>query len=109
MITIEGSTTAGITTTSQLTITHAFDTNTDRGIAFNYNTGIGTANSKSGFFGYIDQDSNGASSAPANSWTYVPDASISGSLVSGTRGFLDIKGIYYQTADYNTHLSLIHI
>ena len=103
MITIEGSTTAGITTTSQLTITHAFDTNTDRGIAFNYNTGIGTANSKSGFFGYIDQDSNGASSAPANSWTYVPDASISGSLVSGTRGFLDIKGIYYQTADYNTH------
>ena len=103
MITIEGSTTAGITTTSGLTVTHAFDTNTDRGIAFNYNTGIGTANAKTGFFGYIDQDSNGASSAPANSWTYVPDASISGSLVSGTRGFLDIKGIYYQTADYNTH------
>ena len=103
MITIEGSTTAGITTTSLLTVTHAFDTNTDRGIAFNYNTGIGTANSKTGFFGYIDQDSNGASSAPANSWTSVPDASISGSLVSGTRGFLDIKGIYYQTADYNTH------
>ena len=103
MITIEGSTTAGITTTSLLTVTHAFDTNTDRGIAFNYNTGIGTANSKTGFFGYIDQDTNTASSAPANSWTYVPDATVTGSLVNGTRGFLDVKGIYYQTADYNTH------
>ena len=103
MITIEGSTTAGITTTSLLTVTHAFDTNTDRGIAFNYNTGIGTANSKTGFFGYVDQDTNTASSAPANSWTYVPDATVTGSLVNGTRGFLDIKGIYYQTADYNTH------
>ena len=103
MITIEGTTVAGITTTSGLTVTHAFDTNTDRGIAFNYNTGIGTANAKTGFFGYIDQDSNGASSAPANSWTYVPDATVAGSLVSGTRGFLDIKGIYYQSADYQTH------
>ncbi len=103
MITIEGSTTAGITTTSLLTVTHAFDTNTDRGIAFNYNTGIGTANSKTGFFGYVDQDTNTASNAPANSWTYVPDATVTGSLVNGTRGFLDIKGIYYQTADYNTH------
>ena len=103
MITIEGTTVAGITTTSGLTVTHAFDTNTDRGIAFNYNTGIGTANAKTGFFGYVDQDSNGASSAPANSWTYVPDATVTGSLVNGTRGFLDIKGIYYQTADYNTH------
>ena len=50
MITIEGTTTAGITTTSVLTVTHAFDTNTDRGIAFNYNTGIGTANAKTGLF-----------------------------------------------------------
>ena len=40
MITIEGTTTAGITTTSVLTVTHAFDTNTDRGIAFNYNTAV---------------------------------------------------------------------
>ena len=103
MITIQGTTVAGITTTSALTVTHAFDTNTDRGIAFNYNTGIGTANAKTGFFGYIDQDSNGASNAPANSWTYVPDATVAGSLVNGTRGFLDIKGIYYQTADYQTH------
>ncbi len=103
IITIEGNTSAGITTTSPITITHAFDTNTDRGIAFNYNIGVGTANSKTGYFGYVDTDSNPDSSAVARSWTYVPDASVSGNTVSGTRGYLDIKGIYYQTADYNTH------
>ena len=103
VITIEGSTSAGITTTSELTITHAYDTNTDRGIAFNYNTGVGTANNKTGYFGYVDGDGNTGSNAPERSWTYVPDASTTGNTVSGTRGFLDIKGIYYQTADYNTH------
>ena len=103
MITIQGNTSAGITTTSSLTITHAFDTNTDRGIAFNYNVGVGTANSKTGYFGYVDTDSNPDSSAVARSWTYVPDASVAGNTVTGTRGYLDIKGIYYQTADYNTH------
>lgn len=103
IITIEGNTSAGITTTSPITITHAFDTNTDRGIAFNYNIGVGTANSKTGYFGYVDTDSNPDSSAVARSWTYVPDASVSGNTVTGTRGYLDIKGIYYQTADYNTH------
>ena len=103
MITIQGNTSAGITTTSTLTITHAFDTNTDRGIAFNYNIGVGTANSKTGYFGYVDTDSNPDSNAVARSWTYVPDASVAGNTVTGTRGYLDIKGIYYQTADYNTH------
>ena len=101
-ITIQGTTTAGITTQTQLTITHAYDTNTDRGIAFNYNVGVGTANSKTGFFGYVDTDSNASSSAPAGAWTYVPDGAVNNSTVSGTRGYLDIKGIYYQTADYNT-------
>ena len=101
-ITIQGTTTAGITTQTQLTITHAYDTNTDRGIAFNYNVGVGTANAKTGFFGYVDTDSNASSSAPAGAWTYVPDGAVNNSTVSGTRGYLDIKGIYYQTADYNT-------
>ena len=103
MITIQGNTSAGITTTSSLTITHAFDTNTDRGIAFNYNVGVGTANSKTGYFGYVDTESNPDSNAVSRSWTYVPDASVAGNTVTGTRGYLDIKGIYYQTADYNTH------
>jgi hypothetical protein len=92
----------GITTTSQLTVTHAFDTNTDRGIGFNYNTSSGTSNNKIGFFGYID-GTNVGSAATARSWTYIPDATISNSVVTGTRGFLDIRGIYYQTGGYNTH------
>ena len=102
IITIQGTTTAGITTTTQLTITHAFDTNTDRGVAFDYNTGVGTANSKTGFFGYIDGNNVG-SAATARSWTYIPDATItSPGIVTGTRGYLDVKGIYYQTGDFNT-------
>ena len=103
IITIQGTTTAGITTTTQLTITHAFDTNTDRGVAFDYNTGVGPANSKTGFFGYIDGNNVG-SAATARSWTYIPDATItSPGIVTGTRGYLDVKGIYYQTGDFNTH------
>jgi hypothetical protein len=92
----------GISTTTQLTITHAYDTNTDRGVAFNYNTSTGTANNKIGFFGYTDQNNVG-SAATARSWTYIPDATITNSVVTGTRGYLDIKGIYYQTGDFNTH------
>lgn len=92
----------GISTTTQLTITHAYDTNTDRGIAFNYNTSTGTSNNKIGFFGYTDQNNVG-SAATARSWTYIPDASITNSVVTGTRGFLDIRGIYYQSGDFNTH------
>ena len=103
IITLQSSIIApGITTTTQLTITQAFDTNTDRGIGFNYNTSSGTANNKTGFFGYID-GSNVGSAATPRSWTYIPDATINNSVVSGTRGYLDIKGIYYQTGDFNTH------
>ena len=47
---IDGQTTAGISSTTQLTVTHGFDTNTDRGITFNYNTGTGVGNNKTGFF-----------------------------------------------------------
>lgn len=103
IITLTDATVApGISTTTQLTITHAYDTNTDRGIAFNYNTSNGTANNKIGFFGYTDQNNVG-SAATIRSWTYIPDATITNSVVTGTRGYLDIKGIYYQTGDFNTH------
>jgi len=102
VITFSGTTTAGITTTTQITVTHAFDTNTDRGISFDYNTSSGTGNNKVGFFGYNDSAGEN-SSAVARAWTYIPDATVSNSVVTGTRGFLDIKGIYYQTGDYSTH------
>lgn len=102
IITLTDPTIAGISTTTQLTITHAFDTNTDRGIGFNYNTSSGSANNKTGFFGYID-GSNVGSAATPRSWTYIPDATITNSVVTGTRGYIDVKGIYYQTGDFNTH------
>ena len=99
---ISNNTTAGIVTTTQLTVTHAYDTNTDRGISFNYNTAAGTANTKIGFFGY--NDSTGENSqAPARSFTYIPDSTVTNEVVTGTRGNLDIKGIYYQAGDFATH------
>ena len=90
---IDGTTTAGIATAVQVTITHAYDTNTDRGISYNYNTGVGTANTKTGFFGYDDSTSK---------WTFIPDATDTNSVVTGTKGYLDIKGIYYQSGDFST-------
>ena len=102
IITLSASTTAGITTTTQLTVTHAYDTNTDRGISFNYNTSSGSGNNKLGFFGYNDSAGEN-SAAPERAWTYIPDASNNNSVISGTRGNLDIKGIYYQTGDFSTH------
>ena len=90
---IDGTTTAGIATAVQITVTHAYDTNTDRGISYNYNTGIGTANTKLGFFGYDDS---------TGKWTFVPDATDTNSTITGTKGYLDIKGIYYQSGDFAT-------
>ena len=105
IITLQDATISGIATQAQLTITHAYDTNTDRGISFAYNdsqsqVGGGTTGNKTGFFGYIDQGNVG-SAATNRSWTYIPEATVANSLVSGTRGYLDIKGIYYQTGDFN--------
>ena len=102
VITLSANVTAGIATTAQLTITHAKDTNTDRGISFNYNTSTGVANNKTGFFGYNDSAGEG-SSAPARAFTYIPEATVTNEVVTGTRGNLDIKGIYYQTGDFSTH------
>ena len=100
IISISNVTTAGISTQTQLLFTVNVDTNTDRGVAFHYNTSEGASNSKKGFFGYIDQTNSG-SSAVQRSWTYIPEATITSDVVTGTRGYLDIKGIYYQTGDYN--------
>ena len=96
---IDGQTTAGIGTNSQLTVVHGFDTNTDRGITFNYNTGTGVANNKTGFFGYNDSTGE-TSNAPERSFTYIPDAINTGNVISGTKGFLDINGLYFQHHDF---------
>ena len=110
-LTFQGVTVAGIATGQQLTVTHAIDTNTDRGLSYTYNVGVGTANAKEGFFGFDDSSiasstagagNHGTHGDDSRRWTYVPDATISNSVVAGTKGFLDIKGIYYQSGDFNS-------
>ena len=102
LITINGSVAVGgIATTTQLTVTSNVDTNTDRGVAFNYNTSAGSGNNKQGFFGFHDLGGE-SSNAPEGSFTFIPDATIVNNLVGGTKGFLDIKGIYFQTGDFDS-------
>ena len=111
MLTFQGTTIAGISTQTPFTVVHATDTNTDRGLGFTYNVGVGTANSTDGFFG-LDDSSIAASTAGTGNhgthaddsrrWTYVPDATISASVVTGTRGFLDVKGLYYQSGNFSS-------
>ena len=91
----------GIATTTQLEVTANVDTNTDRGVAFTYNTSSGSGNNKRGFFGYVDTDSNTNSNAPAGSFSFIPDATITGDTVSGARGTLDVGDIYFQTGGYD--------
>jgi hypothetical protein len=81
---IQGNTSGSISTTSQLTIRHYYDTNTDKGISFEYNVGSGVQNYRKGFFGYKDS---------TRYLTYIPDATITGNVVSGTKGTLDIGSI----------------
>jgi len=111
MLTFQGTTTAGISTGSQFTVTHATDTNTDRGLSFKYNVGVGTANAKDGFFGFDDSSiaastagtgNHGTHADDSRRWTYVPDATISASVVSGAKGFLDVKGLYYQSGNFSS-------
>ena len=94
VITISNVTAGTVDVGTQLVITQGVDTNDDRGIGFKYvSSGIGTeASVKTGFFGY--DDSTGR-------WTYVPDATIVGNVVTGTKGFLDIEGIFLQSTNGN--------
>ena len=110
-LTFQGTSVAGISTQTEITVVHATDTNSDRGLGFTYNTGIGTANSTDGFFGLDDSSIASSSSGTGNHgthgdnsrrWTYVPDATITASVVSGAKGFLDIKGIYYQSGNFDS-------
>jgi hypothetical protein len=84
IITIQDNTIGGISTGTQLTIQTAYDTNTDRGISFNYNTGTGVENNRIGFFGYVDFNRH---------WTYIPEATITNSVVSGVKGTLDVGAL----------------
>lgn len=103
-VTIAGITTAGISSSSQVTVVFGWDTQTNRGISFTYNddsVGLGTTATKTGFFGFQDYNKR---------FTFIPNATIGVATatgirgyVSGTKGYLDIKGIYYQLEDTSTN------
>ena len=91
MLTFQGTTIAGISTQTEITVVHATDTNTDRGLGFTYNVGVGTANSTNGFFGLDDSSIASSTAGTGNHgthgdnsrrWTYVPDATITSSVVT---------------------------
>ena len=94
VITLSNATTGSIDAQAQITISQGVDTNDDRGIGFKYvSSGVGTAAVvKTGFFGYVDSTSR---------WTYVPDATLTGNVVSGTKGYLDIYGVFLQATNTN--------
>ena len=73
---------------------------TDRGVAFNYNTSAGAGNNKQGFFGFHDLGGDVVTHQKDHLLSFLMLQS--NNLVSGTKGFLDIKGIYFQTGDYDT-------
>lgn len=57
------------------------DTNTDRGFSFNWHNGT---SAKTGFFGFDDTDS---------CFTFIPDATITNDVVSGTPGCINVGDI----------------
>lgn len=91
---------SGLSSATQLTITHAYDTQSNRGISFKYNDdsiGLGTTATFTGFFGFQDYNKR---------FTFVPNATIGvttstgyNGYISGEKGYIDIKGLYYQPAD----------
>ena len=103
-VSIAGTISAGISSGTEVTIVYGWDTQTNRGISFTYNddsVGLGTTATKTGFFGFQDYNQR---------FTFVPDADIGVTTstgvrgyVSGTKGYLDIKGIYYQLEDTSTN------
>lgn len=103
-VSIAGTISAGISSGTEVTIVYGWDTQTNRGISFTYNddsVGLGTTATKTGFFGFQDYNQR---------FTFVPDANIGittstgiRGYVTGTKGYLDIKGIYYQLEDTSTN------
>lgn len=103
-VSIAGTISAGISSGTEITIVYGWDTQTNRGISFTYNddsVGLGTTATKTGFFGFQDYNQR---------FTFVPDANIGVTTstgvrgyVTGTKGYLDIKGIYYQLEDTSTN------
>lgn len=86
-ITLSTALTGGIASGATLTFTQGADDNMDRGIEYRYYNG----NLKTGFFGY---DESGISEDVTTYYfTYIPDATNSGNVFSGTRGSAYFKTV----------------
>lgn len=86
-ITLDTATTGGITAGTDLIFTQGADDNLDRGIEFKYYNG----SLKTGFFGY---DESGISEDVVNYYfTYIPDATNTNNVFSGTVGSAYFKTV----------------
>jgi hypothetical protein len=86
-VTLSNPLTGGITSGTDLTFTQGADDNMDRGIEYRYYRD----NLKTGFFGY---DESGISEDVVTYYfTYIPDATNSGNVFSGTRGSAYFKTV----------------
>ena len=86
-VTLSQALTGGITSGTALTFTQGADDNMDRGIEYKYYNG----SLKTGFFGY---DESGISEDVVTYYfTYIPDATNSGNVFSGTRGSAYFKTV----------------
>ena len=86
-ITLSNALTGGIASGTELTFTQGADDNMDRGVEYKYYNG----SLKTGFFGY---DESGISEDVITYYfTYIPDASNSGNVFSGTRGSAYFKTV----------------
>lgn len=82
-------------TTGNLRSKHVTDPAKDVGICFDWHDGVttGTANANNGFFGF-DRSSE--------RFKYIPDATITSSVVSGTLGDLEFNKAYLTNAEVST-------
>lgn len=95
---LTGEVSAGTT----ITISQSYADTYDRGIEYQYvSSGVGTEAVKSiGFFG---PSANGGSISTTSKWTFIPNASVTDNTFTGTKGYLDISGIYYQSSGANSY------
>lgn len=106
-LTISTGTTAGITAPQEVTISQGADDNMDRGIQFKYYSG----SVKTGFFGY-DESGITEGASTTNYFTYIPDATNTNNVFTGTVGsayFKTVKvddGVTNGIAFYDTYKKL---
>jgi len=87
-VSLSNALTGGIASGTELTFTQGADDNMDRGIEYKYYNG----SLRTGFFGY---DESGISEGPVTTFyfTYIPDATNSGNVFTGTKGSAYFKTV----------------